>query len=314
MMLFFLFVLAALVLLSLVSGGYVFLVGCVRRKELPWFVEEELQKTSYGKYYKHIIAADQWLTDHSAEDVSIISDDGLQLHALWIPAKDPKGTILLAHGYRSTKLVDFGMVYDFYHEHGMNILVPDQRSHGKSQGRFITFGVKESKDMLRWIEYHNRRFGRHQMILSGLSMGASTVLYLADEPLPDNVKGIIADCGFTSPKDILSSVFTNVTHLPAVPTIWATELFARLFAGFSLTEKDSRKTLAKNRLPILMVHGKEDGFVPCSMTEEGFAACTGPKQLLLVDGADHGVSFIVDKPRYTSMVTEFLKNNLEGFR
>lgn len=305
-----LFVIGALALLTVVSGIYVFVVGCVRRKDLPWLIEEEIKKTAYGKYYDLIQSTNHWLKDHHAQDVYITSHDGLRLHGLWVPAQNAKGTMLLVHGYRSTMLVDFGPAMEYYHDRGMNLLIPEQRCHGKSQGRYITFGVKESRDMLCWLEYHNRHFGKLPLILSGLSMGASTVLYLADEDLPDNVKGMIADCGFTSPKDILASVFKRVIHLPAAPTLLVTDLAARLFAGFSLSEEDSRRTLRKNHLPIMMVHGKDDGFVPCRMTEEGFAVCTGPKQLLLVDGADHGVSFLVARDRYSTMIGEFLDQNI----
>jgi fermentation-respiration switch protein FrsA (DUF1100 family) len=220
--------------------------------------------------------------------------------------------MLLVHGYRSTMLVDFGPALDSYHKRGMNLLIPEQRCHGKSEGRYITFGVKESRDMLCWIEYHNQHLGKFPVILSGLSMGASTVLYLADKELPDNVKGIIADCGFTSPKEILSSVFTRVIRLPAAPTILITDLIARLVAGFGLSEQDTRVTLKKSRLPVMMVHGKNDDFVPCEMSQQGYDACTSPKQLLLVDGADHGVSFLVAKERYSQMITEFLARCLGG--
>lgn len=302
----FLLVVGALLLLILASGAYVFIVACARKKDLPWLVETQIKKTSYGKYYECMKDADQWLRSHNAQDVYINSDDGLRLHGLWVANENPVGTILLAHGYRSTPLLDFGVAYPFYYELGFNILVPDQRAHGKSQGRFITFGVKESNDMLCWIRYHNRANGQSPMVLSGLSMGASTVMYLADETLPENVKAIIADCGFTSPKDILSCVFTKVTHLPATVAMWATDIFARLIAGFSLSQKDSRITLAKNKLPILLVHGKDDDFVPCRMTEEGYAACTGRKELLLVDGAGHGVSFLVAPDRYTALIIKHL--------
>jgi fermentation-respiration switch protein FrsA (DUF1100 family) len=303
------FAVAAILLLMVVSGGYVFVVACQRRKEYPW-LEEEIKNTPYGKYYDSIHEADSWLKAHGAEDVYVMSDDGLRLHGLWVPAENPAGTIVLVHGYRSTMLVDFGVALDYYHNKGLNLLIPQQRSHGESEGRYITFGVKESKDMLRWLAYHNSRFPRMPVLFSGLSMGASTVMYLADEDLPENVKGMIVDCGFTSPKDILSCVFRRVTHMPAWLSLWVTDLFARIFAGFHLTQKDSRKTLAKNRLPILMVHGTEDGFVPCEMTRQGYAVCTGPKQLLLVDGADHGVSFLVDRERYTAMIEEFLNKTI----
>ena len=310
----FLFVALSIVVLLLVSGGYVFCVACVRRKELAWLVEEEIKKTSYGKYYEYIAAADQWMQLHDPQDIYITSWDGLKLHGLWIPAENAQGTILLAHGYRSTYLADFGAAYDFYHNLGFNILVPQQRSHGMSQGKYITFGVKESRDMQSWIRYHNGHFGELPFILSGISMGASTVLYLADKELPTNVCGIIADCGFTTPKDILSVVFKRVTHLSAIPTIWATDLFARIFAGFSLTEQDTRKSLANSRLPVFMVHGSADDFVPCEMTSQGYDVCTSQKKLLIVEGADHGVSFLADRQTYTEAIVDFLKSTVPGFR
>lgn len=308
----FVFSLVVIFLLIVISGGYVFYQACVRQKEYNWLNEDEISKTSYNKYYKAIVASNQWLMDHNAQDLYIDSTDGLKLHGLWIPVDDAKGTVILAHGYKSTMLVDFSFVLDFYNTLGMNLLIPDQRSHGKSEGKFITFGVKESDDMLQWLQYHNQHFGAFPVVLSGLSMGASTMLYLADADLPGNVKGIIADCGFTSPKAIMSHVFKSVTHLPSGPSVWATGLFTKIFAGFSLTEKDTRRSLAGSRVPVFMIHGKEDGFVPCSMTEEGYAACTSDKQLLLVEGADHGVSFLFDSDGYTNMLIDFFEKNIGG--
>lgn len=312
-MAFFLWLIVGLFLMILVSGAYVFVLACIRRKELPWMVEEEIKKTSYGKYYNCILASDEWLKAHHAQDVYITSDDGLKLHGFWIPADNPRGTILLAHGYRSTMLVDFGLAYAFYHALGMNILVPHQRAHGESEGRYITFGVRESEDFLRWIHFHNETFGKHQMILSGMSMGASTVLYLADRELPENVKCIIADCGFTSPKAILDKVYRSVTHLPSGPSLLVTDLLARVLAGFSLTQKDTRKTLKNAKLPVFLVHGLSDDFVPCDMTQQGFEACQNDKEILLVEGAGHGVSFLVDKETYTKRIIAFLEKHLEDF-
>jgi len=312
-MVFVLWILLGLLVMILCSGAYIFILACVRRKELPWMVEEEIKKTNYGKYYDCIIASDAWLKAHKAQDVYVTSDDGLKLHAYWIPAENPRGTILLAHGYRSTMLVDFGLAYAFYHALGMNILVPHQRAHGESEGRYITFGVKESEDFMRWIQFHNETFGPHQMILSGMSMGASTVLYLADRELPTNVKCIIADCGFTSPRAILEKVYRGVTHLPAGPSLWAANIFTMIFAGFRLSEKDTTKVLRNAKLPVFLVHGKADDFVPCTMSEQGFEACSGEKEILLVEGAGHGVSFLVDKKAYTDRVIAFLERHLEDF-
>jgi len=312
-MTFILWLILGILLLILLSGLYVFILACVRRKELPWMVEEEIKKTNYAKYYNCIVASDAWLKGHNAQDVYVTSKDGLTLHGYWIPALNPRGTILLAHGYRSTMLVDFGLAFAFYHALGMNILVPNQRSHGESEGRFITFGVKESEDMKCWIDFHNHMFGNYQMILSGMSMGASTMLYLADQELPGNVKCIIADCGFTSPKAILDSVYRSVVHIPSGPSLWAADLFSRLIAGFSLAEKDTRIALKNARIPVLMIHGLSDDFVPSHMTQQGYDACTGSKGLLLVEGAGHGTSFLVDKEAYTKHVISFLENCLEDF-
>lgn len=305
-----LYILLSLVTLILFSGLYMFLVACVRGKEPGWLDEDQIKKTRYGKYYENICIGHKFLKEHSAQDVYTESYDGLKLHAMWVPAENPRGTILFAHGYRSSKLVDFSLAFNLYYELGMNILVPDQRAHGESQGRLITFGVKESRDMQSWIDYHNEKFGAFPMVLSGLSMGASTMLYLADKDLPANVRGIIADCGFTSPREILKSVYRNMIHLPAEPTLLAAELFARLFGGFGLSQEDTRKSLKNSKLPVLMVHGAADDFVPCEMSKQGYEACTGPKELLLVEGAGHGVSFLADRARYTEMVNQFLDKNL----
>lgn len=307
------YVAVAILLLVLISGAYVFFAACLRGKDLPWLDKAALEKTSYGRFYEHISAADQWLHQHDAQDLWIKSTDGLKLHGLWIPAQQQRGTIILAHGYRSCYLADFGLVLDLYHNLGLNLLIPDQRCHGKSEGRYITFGVKESEDILQWIDYHNKALGAFPTVLSGLSMGASTVMYLADKALPVNVCGIIADCGFTSPKEIISLVYKRTVHLWPVPSMLAAELFARLFAGFSLSAKDTRTTLSGSKLPILMVHGKADKFVPCKMSEEAYALCRSPKQLILAEDAGHGVSFLHIPEQYTAAVINFLKTNLDGF-
>jgi len=305
-----LFVLFSLLFLIIFSGGYVFFYACMRGKDMHWLEESEVKGTPYGKYFDHICTADQWIKTNRAQDVYIQSEDGLRLHGMWIPAENAKGTIILAHGYRSTFLVDFGYAFPFYHDLGLNLLVPDQRCHGKSQGKYITFGVKESGDIQKWIEYHNNKFGQIPLLLSGLSMGASTVLYLADADLPANVRGIIADCGFTSPWEIIGSVFRRVTHLPAEASLWVTEWFAKIIAGFSLREKDTRRSLRQSRVPVLLIHGTDDRFVPCEMSKQGYACGIGNKQLLLVDGAGHGVSFLVDRNKYTSAVLTFLNTNI----
>lgn len=287
-------------------GVYLFFIAC-NRAELNLEDDEAVKNGPYGKYADDIITARHWIEDHVHEEWVMESVDGLKLRALFVPAENAKATVILAHGYHSNFLVDFGPVLEVYHSKGLNLLLPYQRSHGKSEGRFITYGVKESRDMLGWIELHNEHFDAMPMLCSGLSMGASTMMYLVGMELPENVKAFVVDCGFTSPKQIIAHVFRQRTHLPSLPFIWTADLCARILAGFSLEECNSVDTLPKNKLPILMVHGLADTFVPAEMTKRGFAACGGDKQLLLVENAGHGLSFWVDQQRYMEKLDEIIE-------
>lgn len=311
-MIFTLTVIAVLLAFAFGVGGYTFFAACGRGKEIDWLDEESVKKTAFGQYYSHVKSGHQWLLDHNAQDVYITNRDGLKLHASWVPAENAQGTVILVHGYHSCVLTDFGLSFERYHKRGMNLLLPSHRAHGKSEGKYVTFGVKESGDILEWIQFHNAHFGSQPMMLSGLSMGAATVMYVAGEALPENVRAINADCGFTSPKEIIAKVFKDATRVSARPFLWATELFARFFAGFSLEEKDTRNTLAKNTRPILLVHGMADDFVPCDMTRKSYAACAGDKELLLVESATHGTSFLHAKEEYLAKIERLLKYCLEG--
>ena len=293
----------ALILVALVAfcfgvGGFLFFTACKRANDINWNDENSVKKSQFSEHSDKLKLGNQWLRDHEKEDIYMVAPDGVRLHALWIPAPNAKATVVVAHGYHSCGLLDFSVALEMYHREGFHILMPSQRAHGASEGKYITFGVKESQDFLHWIRLHNARFGEYPIICSGLSMGASTLMFLAGLDIPDNVRGFIADCGFTSPKEIIAEVFRCNTHLPAWPFMWATELFARIFGKFSLSDMHTTKTLANNHRPILMVHGLADSFVPAEMTQRSFAACGGDKQLLLVEDATHAMSFLVAREAY----------------
>ncbi len=306
------FIILALLFLTVVGiGVYTFFVACLRRKQPQWLDEDALRKIGMEHLYPYVLEAHTWLSDKEVIEITTQSKDGLHLYARYIPAKNAKGTIILAHGYRSSPYVDFSMALDYYHNLGLNMILPDQRSHGKSEGKYITFGVKEWEDMRCWVDYHNTHFGCCPLILSGLSMGASTVLYTANEDFPDNVCGIIADCGFTSPYEIIGKVFRSVVHIPHQPFLWVTDLCARCFAGFSLKAKDSRITLQSGKYPVVLAHGLADDFVPCEMSRQAYDACTSAKEMILVEDAGHGYSFLKDRERYTQIVAAFVQKYLE---
>ena len=294
----------------LVIGYLVFRYACGRGKDTDWTDEASVRATPYGAYWDYICSARAWLAEHGAQELQTTSRDGLVLKARWVPAKDAKATMILFHGYRSSFLVDFSGIYQLYHDQGYNLLLVHQRSHGASEGKYITFGVKERMDALSWIEYHNRTFGSVPLFLCGMSMGSSTVCFAAGENLPENVRGITADCGFTSPEDILLHVGSGMVGPWVKILMPAVDLWARLLAGFRLRECITTQTLARAKVPILMIHGLADDYVPSHMTQSGFDACASEKELILVEGAGHGTSYLKDRPRVEAALLNFFRRNL----
>ena len=237
------------------------------------------------------------------EDLYITSHDGLRLHGVYFD-RGGADTVLCFHGYRSTPFGDFCIGGTFYLDEGCNVLFVDQRAHGESEGRYISYGIHERLDVKAWVEHMApRTSGR--LFLSGISMGAATVLMAADLELP-KVAGIMADCGFTSPRAIIKKVIGDM-HLPTWPILPLMNLWCRLLGRFSQTEYSTLQSLAQAKYPILFVHGKADDFVPCSMTEESYAACSGDKELVLVGNAGHGLSFLIERERCQAAARAFME-------
>ena len=240
------------------------------------------------------------------EDVTILSHDGLKLAAKYYHIKDGAPLAIAFHGYRSCGMTDFAGGSELCFEMGQNLLLIDQRSHGRSQGKAITFGILERLDCLAWVQYALERFGPDtKILLYGISMGATTVLMASGLELPDNVKGIVADCPYSSPSAIIKTVCRKMHYPPnlAYPFIL---LGARLFGHFKLNAATAAETVTHARVPILIIHGESDGFVPAAMSEEVFKACPDRVQRVTFPGADHGISFLVDENRYRRIVTEFV--------
>lgn len=295
---------------ALAGGYWGFRYACARREDPDWDSQEALEKTMYAEFAESLPRANRWLRDHNAQGVQITSFDGLTLRGHWIPAEHPFATIILFHGYRSHHLQDFAAIYGYYHSIGLNLLLVRQRAHGESGGKYITFGVKERRDVLSWIDFHNRTHGMDNVFLGGMSMGASTVLFAAGEELPPNVRGITADCGFSSPAEILEYIIKKDFHLPPKLVLPLMEVWARTLSGFSFYECDTRDTLNRAKIPILFIHGRADTFVPCHMSEVGCAACSGDKEIHLIEGAGHGRSYLYEPQRLRDALVSFFKRNL----
>lgn len=241
------------------------------------------------------------------ETVEITSNDGLRLRGRYKKTDDGKKVILLFHGYRSIGRRDFSCAYRYYIEKGFSILVVDQRAHGKSEGKTISFGINERYDCLKWAEYASARSGPGaSIVLDGISMGATTVLMATSLPLPASVVGIIADCGYSSPAAIIKKV-TRQLHLPVKPVYFLVRLAARVFGHFDLEESSATESLRSCKLPVLFFHGEADDFVPCDMSRENYEACASYKRLLTVPKAAHGFSYLVDQVAVETALEELLE-------
>jgi fermentation-respiration switch protein FrsA (DUF1100 family) len=182
------------------------------------------------------------------------------------------------------------------------MIVVDQRSHGSSDGKLISYGVKERYDVVSWVEYAKERFGNDvDIYLDGISMGASTVMMASD--IITDVKGIIADCGYTSPKEIIIEVAKSM-HVPKL-FVYPVGLLARIFGGFDYSYS-TKISLAKTNIPVIFVHGLADDFVPSYMTEQNYEACSSNKTILLVENATHGYSFLVDEKGVKRALESFI--------
>ena len=240
------------------------------------------------------------------EKVMTTSRDGITLAGRYYHVKDGAPVSIIFHGYRSNIGTDCNGGYYLSVKNGYNVLVVYQRAHRESGGKTITFGVKERFDCLDWIAYVNERFGENTpILLMGLSMGAATVLMAAGLDLPSNVKGIMADCGFSSPKEILQEVIRKMRY-PLRITYFFVRMSARIFGHFDPEEASAVEALKNAKVPVLIIHGDDDRFVPSRMSRDNYDACASSKEILIVPGAGHGLSYCLDAKAYEKAVQDFI--------
>jgi len=240
------------------------------------------------------------------EEMAITSFDGLTLTGRYYEFSPDAPIELMFHGYRGNADRDLCGGVQRCFALGHSALIVDQRGCGNSQGHVITFGIKERRDCHSWLAFMQERFGPDaKIILCGISMGASTVLMAAGEELPENVIGVLADCGFTSAKAIMYKVIREDMKLPAKLAYPFVKLGARLYGGFDLEETSAIAAVGHCKIPAIFYHGEDDAFVPCDMSRELYAACASRKQLVTIPGAGHGLSYPVDKQRYLEELDAF---------
>ena len=258
---------------------------------------------------------DVWFSKQVFEEFSLYNvEDRLNLKGYLLPADEPsKVFVFCSHGYRNHGKGEFNYMAKFWHDMGYNVFLVDHRAAGLSEGKYVGFGYFEHSDSLKWLNFLIERFGSDiQIILHGVSMGSATVMMMSgDERLPENVRFTVADCGYTSSWNEYKHNLDG-WGVPAFPLLHCADLACRIKAGYSFKDTDALARVKQARVPILFIHGGADNFVPTYMGKELYDACTSEKDLLIVEGAEHAMSYRTDSAEYEKRVKAFADRFLEA--
>lgn len=240
------------------------------------------------------------------EAMEITSHDGLTLRGYYYEYTPGAPIELMFPGYRGDAERDLCGGVQRCFALGHSALIVDQRACGRSDGHVISFGINESKDCRRWLDAMLERFGPDvKIILTGISMGASTVMIASGTDLPNNVIGVLADCGFTSAKEIIQKVIAEDMKLPPKLAYPFVKLGARIFGGFDLEETSAMEAVGRSKVPIVFAHGDDDAYVPCHMSQVNYENCASYKRLIIVPGAGHGLCYPIDPEKYLQKLKDF---------
>lgn len=270
----------------------------------------ELSQTEHDAYQREQAEQDVWREAVPTEDYHTLSFDGLQMYARCYPQSTAGAPwVIICHGYGGSNGQMVLPAWQF-HQRGYNVLVPDARGLGKSQGDYMGMGWEDRLDVVAWIDSILAGDPAADIVLFGVSMGGATVMMTAGEELPSNVRAIIEDCGYSSIWGEFSYQLGQIFGLPAFPLMQFASLMSFARAGWWLGEGDAVAQVAKSNTPMLFIHGDEDTFVPVAMVEEVYAAASCPKEKLVVEGAGHALSATRDPELYWGTVDSFLARYL----
>ena len=270
-------------------------------------LDVEMHGRQYRAVREHIYRMAHIMEQYPYESVTIRSHDGLKLHGRYYHYRDGAPVEILCHGYRSHPYRDCSGGHSLSRKLQYNALVIDQRAHGDSEGKVISFGVNERLDCQSWANYAADRFPGVPIILSGLSMGAATVLMVSELELPGTVCAIIADSPYSSPGAILEKVCKE-RHYPMTVCRPFLYLAARLWGRFDLRKCTAKDAVRKAKVPILLIHGEDDRLVPWTMSQEIALACASPVNVEIFPDAGHGLCYVNAPRKYEKVVVEFLQS------
>lgn len=250
---------------------------------------------------------DTWIYDYKdKEDVFINSFDNLKLHGYILKTENSDKWAITVHGYTNKAESMSAMAYK-YHSLGYNILMPDLRGHGKSEGSYVGMGWHDRLDILKWIDLIIKENKDAKILLHGISMGAGTVMMVSGEELPENVKVIIEDCGYTSAKEQLAYNLKTMFKLPSFPILNFCSLITKIKDNYFISEASAIKQLQKAKVPILFIHCDKDKFVPFYMLDKLYNACSSKKDKLIIKDVGHAKSESLKSDLYWNKVEDFIK-------
>ena len=258
------------------------------------------------EYHKPLI---EEMNKMEFKELSIISFDNLTLYG-YLLRGNPKEVVICVHGYKSSMQEDFCDKIHMYIDRGSTVLLLNDRAHGKSEGEYLGFSEHDKRDVARWVQLINNMYDDPKIYLHGVSMGGATVIHCADMKLK-NVCGIIDDCGFDSIVSISKYLIKDIYHLPYFPFGDLAWFWSVIITGISFNTSVGEDCVRKTDIPVLFIHGKEDHFVPCFMSEKMYEACASPKELHLIENCGHAAAYMVAKEEYTAAVNRLLDG---GFR
>lgn len=251
------------------------------------------------------IENEKWLSEN-AKDVQIFNKK-INLYGYEIkPKKDSKIWVIAVHGYTDSSYFMVNSAKMFLN-YGYNVLMPDLRAHGKSDGKYIGMGWLDRLDLMLWIDYLIATYGNIKIILYGISMGAATVMMTSGEKLPSNVRMVIEDCGYTSVWEEFAGKLKTLFHMPTFPALYNANIITKIRAGYSLKKASAIKQIKKSKLPMLFIHGDQDKFVPFYMLDKLYEAANYKKEKLVIKNAGHAEAQWVEPEKYWHTVRKFIK-------
>jgi len=301
---YYLFGLLILLCLVLFTTGLYFFNHAIKRNVKLSLQEKSFLQDIFINLSKNV----EWLNKQSLENIQISSFDSLNLYGKLLKTKAYSNqVIILVHGYMSRGEDMAGFARLFYETYGFNVLMPDLRGHGKSEGNYIGFGWHDRLDIIQWIDDVIHRFGEEvEIVLLGISMGGATVCMASGEDLPKNVKFIISDCAYDSIENILAYQTKHKYKLPKFPLLNVTNLFIKTFAKYDLNDGKVYEYVKKAKVPILFIHGDNDHYVPTKMVYHLYENAHHDKELLIVKGASHGDAYDTNPIAYQNSIKSFI--------